>query len=134
MWADKRDVLAAVRGEATATLVNAVPPLPADTSRLPAEALRVMTTAIPGSVYVPYPALAEPGSSFLRTGADRARLFDAVPETGTAIAYCNSGLNAPLVGLSLRAAGREDVRVYDGSVEEWLSDPELPVERRSPLD
>ncbi|AHH99084.1 3-mercaptopyruvate sulfurtransferase [Kutzneria viridogrisea] len=131
MWADKQQVMAVVRDGVQATLVNAVPELPADTSLLPEEAVRVMSTTIPGSVNVPYPSLAQPGTSMLRASEDRAQFLASVTRGRPAIVYCNSGLNAPLVGFSLLAAGHDEVMVYDGSLEEWLGDPHAPVERRT---
>lgn len=131
MWADKQQVMAVVRDGVHATLVNAVPPLPADTSMLPEEAVRIMSTTIRGSVDVPYPSMAYPGSSTLRTGEEREKCLEPVPSGQPVIVYCNSGLNAPLVGLSLLAAGYGDVKVYDGGLEEWLLDRNAPVERRT---
>ena len=130
MWADKQQVTAALHSRTSATLVNAIPALPADTSALPEEAVRVMTTTIPGSVDVPYPAMADASTSMLRTAAEREACLAPVNRGKASIIYCNSGLNAPLVGFSLLAAGHSDVSIYDGSLEEWLQDPDAPVEPR----
>lgn len=130
MWADKNQVLTSVHGDTEATLVNAVPPLPADVSALPEEAVTVMSTTIPNSVDVPYPWMAQRDSSMFLTASEREQYLAPVSKTKPAIVYCNSGLNAPLVGLSLLLAGVTDVKVYDGSLAEWLSDPHCPTERR----
>jgi thiosulfate/3-mercaptopyruvate sulfurtransferase len=41
--------------------------------------------------------------------------------------YCG-GVSATLLALGLVRAGREDVRIYDGSLEEWTADPARVVE------
>ncbi|TMF63989.1 MAG: sulfurtransferase, partial [Chloroflexi bacterium] len=48
------------------------------------------------------------------------------PET-SAITYCQAGVRAAFSHLVLTALGREDVRTYDGSWEEWGNDPALPI-------
>ncbi|GAA0904134.1 MULTISPECIES: rhodanese-like domain-containing protein [Streptomyces violaceusniger group] len=90
-----------------------------------------MSATIPGSVDVPYPSMAHPGTSMLRTDQERKECLKPVPREQPVIVYCNSGLYAPLVGLSLLAAGYGEVKVYDGGLEEWLSDPHAPVEHRT---
>ncbi|MGW0756699.1 sulfurtransferase [Streptomyces sp. NPDC002814] len=144
MWSDRQQVLDAVNGMTDATLVNAVPDLPADPSVLPAGAARVMSTTLPGSVDIPFPSMGQPGtttlpypsinwpgSPMLRSGPDRAGRLTPVPRGRPAIVYCNSGLNAPLVGLCLVEAGYDAVSVYDGGLMEWLGDPKAPVTARA---
>lgn len=43
------------------------------------------------------------------------------------IAYCGSGVSATALAFALARLGRDDVRVYDGSLSEWASDPTLPI-------
>ncbi len=43
------------------------------------------------------------------------------------LAYCGGGISATTVAFALHLLGREDVRVYDGSLSEWGNDPELPM-------
>lgn len=43
------------------------------------------------------------------------------------ITYCQAGVRAAFTHLVLTALGREDVRTYDGSWEEWGNDPTTPV-------
>ncbi len=43
------------------------------------------------------------------------------------ITYCQAGVRAAFTHLVLHAIGRDDVRTYDGSWEEWGNDPSLPV-------
>lgn len=74
--------------------------------------------------------MAHPGTSMLWTGQERKECLNPVPREQPVIVYCNSGLNVPLVGLSLLAAGGEG-KVYDGGLEEWLSGRHAPVEHRT---
>ncbi len=51
-----------------------------------------------------------------------------VPQGGDVITYCNGGRSASLTYLELRAAGHQNVSLYDGSWGEWSSAPALPTE------
>ncbi len=44
------------------------------------------------------------------------------------ITYCGGGIAASGVAFALRLAGRDNVSVYDASLEEWATDPSLPIE------
>jgi thiosulfate/3-mercaptopyruvate sulfurtransferase len=48
------------------------------------------------------------------------------PETST-ITYCQAGVRAAFTHMVLVALGRDDVRTYDGSWEEWGNDLALPI-------
>lgn len=48
------------------------------------------------------------------------------------ITYCHGAVRAAHTAFTLRLLGYEDVRVYDGSWEEWGSREDLPVERGEP--
>ncbi|MET8947393.1 rhodanese-like domain-containing protein [Streptomyces sp. NPDC004542] len=83
---------------------------------------------IPGSVSLPARAvLTDTGKV-----ADAARLAAyaaGLPagEAGPVVVYCGGGISATLAALGLVLAGVRDVRVYDGSLEEWTADQTLPV-------
>ena len=42
--------------------------------------------------------------------------------------YCGGGISATTDALALVMAGHPNVAVYDGSMSEWVRDPELPME------
>lgn len=42
--------------------------------------------------------------------------------------YCGGGIAATLPAFAAHVAGNPDVAVYDGSLTEWTSDPDRPVE------
>jgi thiosulfate/3-mercaptopyruvate sulfurtransferase len=48
------------------------------------------------------------------------------PDTRT-ITYCQAGVRAAFTHLVLTALGRDDVRTYDGSWEEWGNDAGVPI-------
>ncbi|MFE2426111.1 sulfurtransferase [Streptomyces sp. NPDC059373] len=83
---------------------------------------------IPGSLNLPARDL---------LGADRTLVPDRQVSELTAAAlaeaespvviYCGGGISASLTALALTLNGRQDVKIYDGSLEEWTADLSLPV-------
>ncbi|MFF1641037.1 rhodanese-like domain-containing protein [Streptomyces sp. NPDC058246] len=45
------------------------------------------------------------------------------------VLYCGGGISAAGAALALTLLGREDITLYDGSLEEWSADPALPIGR-----
>ena len=43
------------------------------------------------------------------------------------IAYCGGGISATMDAMMLYQLGKTDVSVYDGSMSEWIRDPDLPL-------
>lgn len=43
------------------------------------------------------------------------------------IAYCGGGISATMDAMMLFQLGKTDVAVYDGSMSEWIRDPNLPL-------
>jgi thiosulfate/3-mercaptopyruvate sulfurtransferase len=114
-----------VTGNGSACLVNALSP----------EAFRGEQRAysrpgrIPGSVNVPWNGLVDPGTNRFRPAAElAAALSDGGVRAGQpVIAYCGGGISATVDLFALSLAGRDDARLYDGSLTEWSADPDLPL-------
>lgn len=86
---------------------------------------------IPGSVSAPSIAMVDPESfCFLPPEKLRERFAEEglLEEDRPVIAYCGAGIAATMTVFGLALAGREDVALYDGSMEEWTHDPNRPVE------
>ncbi|MFF2387517.1 sulfurtransferase [Agromyces sp. NPDC058104] len=123
-WAEGDEVRRIVRAEAAGVLVCALPPADfrGESGR------RARPGHIPGSVNVPVGSLVAQETRRSLTGdALAARL---APATGGGaapiIVYCGAGIAAAGTAFALRRAGRS-AAIYDGSLEEWLADPEAPL-------
>jgi len=79
---------------------------------------------IPGAVSMPSSQCLDERGRFL-PAAELARLFSDV--VGSPVLYCGSGITAAHSLLAIRAAGREDGRIYPGSWSDWIRDPSRPV-------
>ena len=82
---------------------------------------------IPGSINIPASLVLNDSGRFL-SSADVARQLDqllSIP--GEIVLYCGGAISASLLAFGLVQAGREDFRVYDGSLEEWSADLALPM-------
>ncbi|QFR03206.1 rhodanese family protein [Streptomyces phaeolivaceus] len=44
------------------------------------------------------------------------------------VLYCGGGISAAATALALTLLGRDDVSLYDGSLEEWSGDPTRPLQ------
>ena len=83
---------------------------------------------ITGSVNVPYAALFDPDTLEYRDAATLRAHFDAVDAFyRSVICYCGGGISATCDAFALTLLGHDDVRVYDGSMSEWVRDPDLPL-------
>lgn len=63
---------------------------------------------------------------------DDAGIDVAEDHPGEVLLYCGGGISASANALTLAAIGTNAVRIYDGSLEEWSADPELPLEVGEP--
>jgi len=77
---------------------------------------------IPGAKNVPFPSLLGAGKEFLKPEEIREKLGSK-----PVAAYCHIGMQATVVYFSARLAGI-DVKLYDGSYEDWSRQVNLPVE------
>jgi thiosulfate/3-mercaptopyruvate sulfurtransferase len=77
---------------------------------------------IPGAKNVPFPTLLSAQKEFLPASDLGMKLGDK-----PVVAYCHIGMQATVVYFSARLAGK-DVKLYDGSFEDWSRRTEYPVE------
>jgi thiosulfate/3-mercaptopyruvate sulfurtransferase len=124
MWADKSDVLDIVSGSRPGSLVCALSPeLFAGTA--PTRYAR--RGHIPSSVNIPARSL-QTASGQMRPLADLRDAADRLADSAPVTVYCGGGISAAVVAHALSITGRDHVAIYDGSLEEWSADAELPVE------
>lgn len=124
-WADKQAVLKAIDDGAVCT-INALPP-PLHTGEGPMSYGR--KGRIKGSRNVPYAGLLKEDGTY-RADAELRPLYEAVGafDRARAICYCGGGISATMNALALTRLGHPSVAVYDGSMNEWTADPDLPME------
>ena len=80
---------------------------------------------IPGSINVP--ARGHVGADGRLQPIARLRADWVSLPKGPVVVYCGGGISASLSALALHEIGVTDVRVYDGSLEEWAKDPVRPL-------
>jgi len=123
--AAKQDVIAAM-DHAPACLVNALTP---QAFRGQGPGAYSRPGRIPGSLSVPAQSLLDPDTGcFLPREALARELGDLLDPGVRVIAYCGGGISATVDIFVLSMLGRDDVRLYDGSLTEWSADPSLPLE------
>lgn len=126
VWADRDDVLAAIRGPRTPRLVCA---LNEDVFSGRAPTRYTRRGHIPASVNVPARALLDGDGLLLEPAALAAAVRPVLElDGGPIILYCGGGISAALLALALAVLGVGEVAIYDGSLEEWTADLALPVQ------
>ncbi|MFJ1609469.1 sulfurtransferase [Streptomyces sp. NPDC088253] len=125
MWTGIETVGAVSRGERPGTLVCALPPGGFDGSAPTRYSRR---GHIPGSLSLPGRGLLDGTGRFL-PAAELAERVSAVlkGDQSPVILYCGGGISAAGTALALTLLGRQDVALYDGSLEEWSQDPSRPL-------
>lgn len=124
-WATLSDVDAVLRGDRPGTLVCALPESGFDGS-VPTRYSR--RGHIPGSLNLPGRGLLDEAGRFLPRAELTARVGAVLDDTASPVVlYCGGGISAAGAALALTLLGREDVTLYDGSLEEWSADPERPL-------
>ena len=83
---------------------------------------------IPGSVNIDWVHNVGTGTSFKSTTELAALYDDAISgRNGPKVALCQTGVRGAHTYVALRVLGHEEVRVYDGSWEEWGNRTDLPI-------
>jgi len=121
LLAEQPEVQLAACGEADSPLVNALSP-EVFAGRGPSSYSR--PGRIPRSVNVPWRTLVDDAGRFRAPAQLRERI---APTLGAEppIAYCGGGISATVYLFALSLIGRQDGRLYDGSLAAWSADPAL---------
>lgn len=84
---------------------------------------------IPSSVNVPFADLVDDNGMLKSPDQLRAMFAEvgALDPGVRPVTYCGGGIAATAAGLALQAIGREDVAIYDGSMNAWTADPSRPL-------
>lgn len=82
---------------------------------------------ITGSVNVPFDALTPGGRWTDATSAEAVLAERGAMSSERVITYCGGGIAATVTGFTLHLLGRDNVAVYDGSMQDWASDEANPV-------
>lgn len=130
LLARRADVEAVVGGSAEACLLNVLTP---ETFRGEDPGNAPRPGRIPGSVNVPWRTLIDERTGRFRPRDELDRLLrpSGTLDAPRTIAYCGGGIAATVGLFALTLLGRDGLdgaaRLYDGSLNEWSSDPALPL-------
>ena len=82
-----------------------------------------------GSVNLPAAHLIDPATGAFLPADELRRRFDAVGALDKeVITYCGGGIAASADAFALITLGHDRVKLYDASMSEWATDPDLPME------
>jgi thiosulfate/3-mercaptopyruvate sulfurtransferase len=84
---------------------------------------------IPGSVSIAYRSLLRDDGRIDPNRAKEKLKHAGFSSDSQPIFYCGGGINAAGLALAAVSAGFTAPRIYDGSLEEWTSDPARPLEK-----
>jgi rhodanese-related sulfurtransferase len=125
LMAKKEEVLAAI-GDRAVCIINA---LPEDQHHFTSGIHYGRPGHITGSMSLPSDDLLDPATNeFLPAGELRARFGRVGAFSERVITYCGGGAAASADAMALVMLGHPKVKLYDGSLLEWATDPSLPME------
>jgi thiosulfate/3-mercaptopyruvate sulfurtransferase len=123
LWADTAEVRGIVAGTVDAALVCGIPPKEFSGE----EGRRPRLGHIPGSLSAPAVRLVDRETNALLPTATLRETFGPVLDEPRIVAYCAAGIAAAADALALTLLGHRNVALYDGSLNEWVADPDAPV-------
>ncbi|MFV3372222.1 sulfurtransferase [Pseudomonas sp. NY15435] len=123
-WIDRHDVEQVVAGKADGTLVCALSAALFDGSAVTRYARR---GHIPGSRNLPARTLFDDHGHYRRGAALDEALAGLHRADPPLLLYCGGGISAAALALALTLAGETRVAIYDGSLQEWAAEPNLPL-------
>lgn len=123
LWVDKAYVEAIVSGETDAALVCGVP-----AREYSGEATsRSRAGHIPGSINVPAARLVDRDTRAVLSQDELRKQFEPVVGARRVVLYCGAGIAAAAGALAMTLLGERNVAIYDGSLGEWVADPDRPL-------
>jgi len=124
-WIDRQGVQAVLAGERPGKLVCALSAALFDGSAPSRYARR---GHIPGSHNLPARQLLDEQGCYLENEQlEKAIGSELLTSDEPLVLYCGGGISAAAVALALAQVGRDNVLLYDGSLQEWAADSELPM-------
>ncbi|MGR8946988.1 MAG: sulfurtransferase [Gammaproteobacteria bacterium] len=123
-WSDKQAVLANIETNAACTINALAPEVFSGEKNQYGRAGH-----IPGSHNIYYGDLINEKDGTFHPAPTLREKFAAVGalDDNPVIAYCGGGISATMDAMMLFQLGKTDVSVYDGSMSEWIRDPDLPL-------
>lgn len=125
LWIDRYGVEAIASGHAPGVLICALGAALFEGSAPTRYARR---GHIPGSQNLPARQLFDAHGRYLPKDALALAIGPTLLHSdGPLVVYCGGGISAAANALALTLLGRQDIAIYDGSLQEWAADTRLPM-------
>jgi thiosulfate/3-mercaptopyruvate sulfurtransferase len=130
LWIDRHGVEAIACGHAPGVLICALGAALFEGSAPTRYARR---GHIPGSQNLPARQLFDAHGRYLPKDALALAIGPTLLHSdGPLVVYCGGGISAAANALALTLLGRQDIAIYDGSLQEWAADARLPMTTGAP--